>query len=145
MKIRNFKSTDAGKVSALSNDNLAAFQYEVNSDFLSRMDANERYQMFVLSDGSEVLGFAGLNFEQLPLAELGPICVASTRRGSGLGRLLVDYVFEFADNIGVKKIIIKVKTSNITGQEFFGKLGFETVGETVCKGEPAILMQDDVE
>jgi len=146
MKIREFKETDAEKIAKLSNDNSEVFQYEsVTPDFLKRMWKNPNYKLFVLSEGSEVIGFCGVNIEALPIAELGPICVEKSRRMHGLGRLMMEDVFQFLEPLKPARVIIKVKTSNIDAQEFFKTLGFTKVEGVLCGGKPAILMQYGLE
>ncbi len=146
MKLREFKETDADKIASLSNENGEFFQYpKVTADFLKSMALAQGYKMFVLSEGSNVIGFCGLNYQSMPLVEIGPICVEEGRRMHGLGRLLIDEVFEFLQPLNPPKVIIKVKASNIAGLEFFESLGFQKVAETVCKNETAILMEHGLE
>jgi len=146
MKLREFKEKDADKIAELSNENGEVFQYpEVSANFLKSMALAKGYKMFVLSEGSDVIGFCGLNYQSMPLVEIGPICVETSRRMHGLGRLLIDAVFEFLEPMNPPKVIIKVKASNIAGLEFFESLGFEKVGDTICKNEPAILLEYGLE
>jgi ribosomal protein S18 acetylase RimI-like enzyme len=145
MKIRNFKPTDAEKVAKLSNDNSDVFQYsDVSEAFLRKMSEDPSYHMFVLSDGNAIIGFCGVNYLQLPLAELGPICVVAGRRGEGLGRLLVDSILEFLEPLNAKKLFIKVKVSNTEALDFFEKLDFIREGDVSVGGTPAIFMSLDL-
>jgi predicted GNAT superfamily acetyltransferase len=145
MKIRSFKPTDAEKVSKLSNDNLTAFQRKVSPSFLRKISKNPDFKLFVLADGSEILGFCGLNFERIPLAEMGPLCIESSRRAQGLGRALVDDVFSFAKEIGVNNLIIKVKSSNNAAQDFFASVGFAKIDEGFLGDVPIVIMKYEME
>lgn len=146
MKIREFKEADAQKVADLSNANADVFQYpNVTPQFLKRMWDHPKYKLFVLADRSEIVAFCGVNYEHLPVAELGPVCVETSRRTHGLGRLLVNALFEFLEPLNAKKVIIKVKTSNIAAQDFFKSLDFKKVEGTLVNEEPAIIMQHGLE
>ena len=141
MKIRSFKESDAEKAAKLSNSNSDAFQYCVTADFLRQMSQNPSYKMFVAADANELLGFCGVNFSQLPVAELGPICISDNRRMEGLGRLLLERIFEFLESHKPLTVIIQVKTSNTGAQEFFSSLGFKKTEGVMVNEIPAILME----
>jgi predicted N-acetyltransferase YhbS len=145
MKILPFKESDAEAVAKLSNENVSAFQYKVTSSFLRRMCTRKDYKMFVLKDAGQIIGFSGVNFKDTGTAELGPICVKNDRRMHGLGRMLVSRVFEFLEPLGHSKVFVKVKASNKLGQEFFGSMGFKNVGQVMCRGSPATVMEFNLE
>jgi len=141
MKLREFKESDAQAVADLSNTNSKAFQYSsVTPDFLTRMSNHPRYEMFVLEDGGQIVGFCGVNHEHWPVAEIGPICVREDHRARGLGKTLVERALAFAREFNILTVIIKVKPSNIRAQDFFKSMGFEKVEDIKVRGEPAILM-----
>ncbi len=142
MKIREFAESDAQAVADLSNANANFFQYpHVNSDFLMRMWSHPRYELFVAEDGGQIVGFCGVNFQQLPVSELGPVCVRADRRAHGLGKALVGRAMEFVRSKGPSVLIIKAKKSNIRAQEFFTSLGFRRAQEVSVGGEPAVVME----
>jgi ribosomal-protein-alanine N-acetyltransferase len=146
MKIRPFKETDAKKVAELSNSNAEFFQYtNVSADFLKKMWEHPDYHLFVISEGSRVIGFCGISYIDKPVAEIGPICIERGRRMEGLGRLLFENIIEFLSELGAKKLIIKVKTSNSGAQEFFAKLGFRKAEGVLVNEIPAIIMEKDLE
>jgi N-acetylglutamate synthase-like GNAT family acetyltransferase len=141
MKILPFRETDAEDVAKLSNENVTAFQYHVTPSFLKRMCANKHYKMFVLKDAGQIIGFCGVNFRREDVAELGPVCVKSDRRMHGLGRVLVARVFEFLEPLGHSRVVVKAKSSNKTGREFFSTMGFNKIADVSCRGAPAVLME----
>ena len=146
MKIREFKESDAEAVAKLSNENADFFQFSgVTSEFLKRLCSHPKYRLFVLEDNKEIIGFGGINYQNLQMAELGPICVRADCRRQGLGRLLVDATFEFMRRMKGPKVIIKVKASNIAAQEFFTSLGFRKSQEILVLEEPALLMEIGLE
>lgn len=148
MKLREFRESDAEAVASLSNENSGFFQYSVvTPEFLKRLCNDSKYRMFVLEDDG-LIGFCGINYHNALFAELGPICVRADQRNSGFGRLLAEAIFEFLSKGKVSrppKVIIKVKSSNITAQAFFASLGFRKTGDILCGEAPAILMEHGLE
>jgi N-acetylglutamate synthase-like GNAT family acetyltransferase len=143
MKIREFRASDAGEVSRLSNKNLWAFQHTVTVRFLSKLVSNPRFRMFVAEDES-IIGFCGVNFEK-PIAELGPICIRSDARLSGVGRALFQRVLLVLQSLGIEGLIIKVKASNIGAQGFFKSLGFAKIDEAKLGTEAVEIMRYGLE
>lgn len=142
MKIREFRESDAEAVAKLSNENADFFQFSgVTPEFLKRLCSHPKYRLFVLEDNKEIIGFCGVNYQNLQLVELGPICVRTDWHRQGLGRLLVEAGFEFLRRMKGSRVIIKVKASNIAAQEFFASLGFKKSQEVFVAEEPAFLME----
>jgi len=140
-RVRGFKEEDAEVVAKLSNANSHLFQFpHVTPEFLKNFTDHPKFQMFVIEECKRITGFCGVNFENPREAELGPICVEEGKRSQGLGTMLVNEIFQFLKPRNPEKIIIKVKASNMGGQKFFEKLGFEALSGDICCGEPAILM-----
>lgn len=142
MKIHPFKESDAAAVAKLSNENSTAFQYQkVTPAFLKRMCSRKDYKMFILKDTGQIIGFCGVNFRNPKIAEIGPVCVKNERRTHGLGRLLVNEIFDFLEPMDHDLAIVKVKASNAVGQEFFRSMGFKRAAKCSCGGVPAIVME----
>ncbi len=59
------------------------------------------------------------NNEKIPIAAMGPICIANEYKRQGYGKLLLDYTLEKAKEYGIKAICIE---GNI---DFYGKSGFD--------------------
>ena len=138
-KIRRFKEADAAAVARLSNRNAEFFQFpNVTPEFLKNFTDHPKFQMFVLEDEG-IIGFCGVNFQTRD-AEIGPICVENGKRRLGLGVMMVKEVMRFLRPKAASRVFIKVKTSNIGGQKFFEKLGFEVSKTDLCSGEPALVM-----
>lgn len=142
MKIVPFKESDAEAVARLSNENSEFFQYpNVKPDYLKCMCSNPSYKMFILEDAGKVAGFCGVNCSNACVVEIGPICVSKALRDKGFGHKLVSRAIRHIGKIRPAHVIIKVKASNIAGQEFFKSLGFSPIAAVEVNGEPAIIME----
>jgi GNAT superfamily N-acetyltransferase len=78
------------------------------------------------SDGA-VVGLAGLEVAE-GRAELEPIVVAETARGSGVGRALAEAVIEAAPNLGFPRIRVRPVGRNTEAIRFFHAVGFDVLG-----------------
>lgn len=146
MKLREFKDSDAQAVADLSNANSKVFQYSsVTPDFLTRMSKNARYDMFVIEEARKIVGFCGINHARWPVAEIGPICVRADNRERGLGKTLLQKAISLAREFNNLNVIIKVKASNKRAQEFFKSMGFKKTQDIKVHGDPAILMEHELE
>lgn len=81
---------------------------------------------FVLEQNGEIIGqnvFASASIHaddgrELPIATMGPICIAPEKKRQGYGKLLLDYSLEKAKEYGIKALCFE---GNI---DFYGKSGF---------------------
>ncbi len=89
-------------------------------DFISNLN-------FVLEKDGKIIGqnvfvHAFINADEsegIPIAAMGPICIAPEFKRQGYGKLLLDYTIAKAAEYGIKAICIE---GNI---DFYGKSGFE--------------------
>lgn len=61
--------------------------------------------LYVMKEGEEVVGVAGLHVLGEDLAEVRSLVVSHTYAGKGIGRMLVSHVMEEATKINVKRVI----------------------------------------
>ena len=78
--------------------------------------------LYVMKEGEEVVGVAGLHVLGEDLAEVRSLVVSHTYAGKGIGRMLVSHVMDEATKIKVKRVI-----SLTYETEFFQKCGFDFV------------------
>lgn len=78
--------------------------------------------LYVVEDGEEIFGVAGLHVLGEDLAEIRSLVVPDTYTGKGIGRMLVNHVISEASKIKVRRVI------SLTYQTtFFQKCGFDFV------------------
>ena len=80
--------------------------------------------VFVLEDEEE--GIVGYSVSDTVLDEgaLDNLAVTASKRGQGLGRMLLDHVLEDARNKGVKRFFLEVRKSNEKALKLYEKAGF---------------------
>ncbi|PEB56505.1 GNAT family N-acetyltransferase [Bacillus pseudomycoides] len=78
--------------------------------------------LYVVKEGEEIFGVAGLHVLGEDLAEIRSLVVPDTYTGKGIGRMLVNHVISEASKIKVRRVI------SLTYQTtFFQKCGFDFV------------------
>lgn len=83
-----------------------------------------------LDENGTALGFT-LSRAASDEVELLLIVVDSTRRGHGVGRLLVEKVAADARNRGASEIYLEVRENNVPARRLYQSLGFVDVGRRV--------------
>lgn len=66
-------------------------------------------------------------------------------RRQGIGRLLLEYVFEALRNHGVRTCVLEARESNVAAQELYKNIGMEIVGKRTAYygNEDAVLFSID--
>ena len=90
----------------------------------------ENYFYFLLTSDNEAVGYIGFAYESDHLF-LSKIYVASSARGTGLGREALDFIKETAQINGLKKIKLTVNKNNSNTIAAYYRLGFIKIGE-IC-------------
>jgi GNAT superfamily N-acetyltransferase len=87
---------------------------------------------FLAMEGEEPCGIAGtlLDLEDTSRAQLVSMWTAPAFRRKGVGRLLVNAVFEWAKQREVKTLLLMVTSTNASATRFYEQLGFAMSGRT---------------
>ena len=99
---------------------------------------------FVAEQEQEIIGYAGL-WHVLDEGEVINIAVHHTKRGKGIGRLLLEKLLSEAQIKGLQVIHLEVRTSNRIAQSLYESYGFKPIA--VRKGyyrkplEDAMIME----
>ena len=101
-----------------------------------RVELYESVQEFVVAEDSagKVIGCGALHVMWEDLGEVRTVAVDSAHQGQGVGKAILNALFERAEQLGLKRIFCL--TFEV---EFFGKLGFEPISETPV--EPAVYAE----
>lgn len=59
--------------------------------------------------------------------EKDSVCILPEYRGKGIGKLLTDWIFDYAKSIGCKASELNCYTANKAGQRFWEEQGYEMV------------------
>ncbi len=85
------------------------------------------YELFVVEKNGEVAGFIILSVVGIE-AEILQIAVDTKHRKNGLGTFLMQKIFAWCSENGVRKMYLEVRKSNASAAELYKKTGFEVVG-----------------
>lgn len=128
--IRDFRPGDAGEIVRLHGESPDFFEdARINEGFIEAIACRIDYRFFVCEKEDSFLGFCGvLYYVSYGRAEIGPIVVSEEMRRRKVGKQLVDYIFGFLGEQGIRRVTAKVKANNVGAQSFFESLGFGREG-----------------
>lgn len=94
---------------------------------------SRREGVFLAERGSEIIGFQSLDLWARYMHSMGHVAQVGTFvrkecRGHGIGHLLAQETFAFARAAHYEKIVISVRASNPSAQQFYSSLGFVPSG-----------------
>ncbi|MBZ0091189.1 MAG: GNAT family N-acetyltransferase [Sulfuricellaceae bacterium] len=98
----------------------------------------ERGRLFVLRDGSQVVGMANAlitvsTAEGGPVVLLEDVIVSEPYRDSGLGGKLIDHVLEWAEQEGLLRVTLLTDRSNRGALRFYQRQGFRRSSMVVLR------------
>ena len=139
MEIREASAGDLAAIREIYNEGIEDRIATVDTQPKSREDVlgwwnehTDRYGILIASELGHVLGWASLNRFSHRCAHAGiadlSVYVARSRRGSGIGSLLVRDLVEHAQKSGFSKIVLHALDGNEQGKGLYRKLGFREVG-----------------
>jgi [ribosomal protein S18]-alanine N-acetyltransferase len=108
------------------------------------------YRAWVARDGDLIIGYA-LMMVVLDEVHLLNITIAPERQGNGLGKTLLNYLFDDARAQGTRFMFLEVRPSNAAAIEMYYRFGFMKIGErrgyypAAYGREDAIVMSRDLE
>lgn len=105
---------------------------------------NKKY--IVAKENDDIVGFAGilLNFEE---AEIMNIVTKISKRGQGIGNLLLRKIIEIAKTNHIDKIFLEVNENNQIALQLYEKAGFEKISvrkKYYNHQEDAIIMSKNI-
>lgn len=116
------------------------FEYELNE--------NEFAYLYVCEKDNNIIGFIDfwITFE---CCQLSAIAVDETYRGLGYAQGLMQIMMKQANQDGCERVMLEVRTSNKTAQQFYQKLDFYEMNRRKNyyndNGEDAIIMAKALE
>ena len=112
------------------------------ADFENEL-SNPSALLYIISENDVVLGFAQARLIT-PIIEILNIGVLPEMRKRGIGKILLQKLFEVASSKGVGEIWLEVRESNLTAREFYHSQGYKIVGRRrnyySSPDEDAVLM-----
>lgn len=124
MQIRKMTSSDVEQVVKIEEDTFS-IPWSARSflDTLERLDTI----YLVAEDEGAILGYCGLwqSFEE---GEIPNVAVAKEARRQGIGRKMLETLFQYGKEAGVEAFTLEVRESNQPAIHLYESLGFESVG-----------------
>lgn len=91
---------------------------------------------FILSVDSSPVGYLKVNYDysaKSSALEVERIYFHQSYKGLGLGRKLMEFAFELAQNLGKESVILKAMDSSKDAIGFYHKIGFQPIGTLVLE------------
>ena len=85
---------------------------------------------FLMKEDNEFIGYIAVQPKGVELF-LSKIYVKSSRRAKGYGKKAVQFAETFAQERGLRKIVLTVNKSNINSIKAYEKIGFRNIGSLV--------------
>jgi len=91
--------------------------------FYQEIKNNDYAYYFVAQLDNEIIGYAGMWFV-IDDAQITNIAILPEYRGQKIGEKLFEYTCQQAMRMGVKRLSLEVRTSNVIAQSLYKKFGF---------------------
>ena len=123
--VRPMVMTDVDGVMAVEHDSFltpwsrSAFEEELAQNRLARY--------IVAEEDGQVVGYAGM-WLVINEAHVTNVAVSGSRRGEGIGRLLMETLMELARENGMGSMTLEVRVSNMVARHLYETLGFAEAG-----------------
>lgn len=141
MQLRNFRSSDLQGVYDLA---CRSLREKYNPSLFLDLSPFWREGFLVMEDMGKIVGFVfGIMVSPIE-ARVLMLAVSQEQRNKGYGKLLCRYFFQQCSNKGVRMVSLEVRTSNISAQHFYLKMGFipaGTIKDYYSDGEDGLAMQ----
>jgi ribosomal-protein-alanine N-acetyltransferase len=125
ISIRPLRPEDIDAVVSIESE---AFSTPWSPETFSGLIGRDAVELLVMVDQDVgVIGYAVL-WCILDQGELANLALATSRRGEGLGGLLLTHVLQVAESRGVEKLFLEVRASNRRAVDLYRAQGFEEVG-----------------
>ncbi len=96
---------------------------------LRRQMVNEQQQFLIMERDEEPIGFASWSAMPTPdVFKLHKLYVLPGRQGKGLGRTLLQFIYDAIRPEGARRLRLNVNRNN-KAREFYERMGFTVIGE----------------
>lgn len=95
--------------------------------FVSELTINEFAKYIVAKIEGNIVGYAGV-WKVLDEGHITNIAVHPDFRGNKIGTDMVEFLIDYAKEVGINKLTLEVRMSNLYAQKLYEKFGFEKSG-----------------
>lgn len=97
------------------------------SAFEEELAQNRLARYIVAEEDGQVVGYAGM-WLVINEAHVTNVAVSGSRRGEGIGRLLMETLMKLARENGMGSMTLEVRVSNMVARHLYETLGFAEAG-----------------
>ena len=97
------------------------------SAFEEELAQNRLARYIVAEEDGQVVGYAGM-WLVITEAHVTNVAVSGSRRGEGIGRLLMETLMKLARENGMGSMTLEVRVSNMVARHLYETLGFAEAG-----------------
>lgn len=90
--------------------------------FIQELELNSHAHYFVIVAENKIVGYAGM-WIVLDDAQITNIAILPDYRGRKLGGTLFHYIMQYGIQMGMKRLSLEVRVSNIVAQKMYRKFG----------------------
>ncbi len=98
-----------------------------NPDALLRQIREDKHQFIIMEQGDEAVGFASWSLIEPGIAKLHKLYILPVGQGKGLGRGMLEFIYDLLRVEGIGKLRLNVNRHN-KAQQFYEKLKFKIIG-----------------
>jgi len=121
LRIRSMTRRDLGAVLAVENASFAA-PWRMSS--YARAVAERGHSFFVAEMDGGLVGYAGLWVEG-DQAHIAKVTVHEDYRRRGIGSALLEYLIDHSLRLGLTRMYLEVRRSNVAAQQMYRRFGFQ--------------------
>jgi len=120
MQVRTMTMSDCEQVAAIE---AVSFSVPWSLHAFTETLQKENFRYFVAEEDGEILGYCGFLFV-LDEAEIPNVCVKEAARRRGVGRQMMEALIKEAEKLGMYRLLLEVRESNVAARTLYKSLGF---------------------
>jgi len=120
MQVRTMTMSDCEQVAAIE---AVSFSVPWSLNAFAETLKKDNFRYFVAEEDGEILGYCGFFFV-LDEAEIPNVCVKESARRRGVGRQMMDALIKEAAGLGMYRLLLEVRESNVAARSLYETLGF---------------------
>ena len=124
-EVDRMREADVAQIAAIEQ---SSFADPWSEDAFRAELVNPRAHYLVLRRGEEVLAYGGF-WQVMEEGYITNIAVRPEARRQGLGDRLMAHLRQAAQEIGIRRMTLEVRVSNLPAQRLYEKHGFHSVGK----------------
>lgn len=129
IEIKKADVKDFGTLAKLISDDIAWSRYGIDYETAFQLISTAEDEFYVARNDQEIIGFCTLRLNGVGNigAYIRMIVVSETHRNKGIGKMLLNYVWNLVKE-HIPNLFLICSTDNLGAQKFYEREGFKQVG-----------------